>query len=554
MHKNIPTVAGVKTRFLCTITGQNATLAGYVMVDGERYAMELSQGDTLTAPSTPPGDYLYEIRCGGATVVWGHLCARPSAFPPAEDVTNIGINAEMDAETVVSLSIIFQDGPPGKDGKDGEPGPQGIPGPQGERGEKGEQGEKGDPGESPAADEVARQIVPLLASEVELIGPDAPTNTNTNYFSLGSAYLEPGVVLKEFGYRIKSNADNGMCEQPVYLGVWELSEDGVSWVKLGASSNTQAQVINTDILWAFELGEVKLSGRPLRFCLLSAREEGWRTNLLMGVRCVATTEADTYVYPNGNETAFVVKYTLRGYKTLAEKGDKGDTGEQGTKGESGEQGPQGVPGQDGESAYQIAVRNGYNGDETAWLASLKGDKGDKGDPGEGGGEGDGTHAGEGQDSIVIGKNAQATGRNSIATGYGAQATGRNSTATGYNAQATEENSTAMGHNARATGKGSTAMGRNAQARGTGSFAIGDYSYTDDSGTGILTVSYDGSGTDGSLTALILIGANSPKANELLDGEAGLAYYATAIDYSNVIKLSKLFALVKRADDLLGLLK
>ena len=39
----------------------------------------------------------------------------------------------------------------------------------------------------------------------------------------------------------------------------------------------------------------------------------------------------------------------------------------------GEQGPQGPQGDAGKSAYQIAVDNGYNGTESEWLASLKGD-------------------------------------------------------------------------------------------------------------------------------------------------------------------------------------
>ncbi len=47
-------------------------------------------------------------------------------------------------------------------------------------------------------------------------------------------------------------------------------------------------------------------------------------------------------------------------------------------------GPIGPPGESGKSAYQIAVDNGFRGDETAWLASLKGSKGDKGNPGTAG--------------------------------------------------------------------------------------------------------------------------------------------------------------------------
>ena len=41
----------------------------------------------------------------------------------------------------------------------------------------------------------------------------------------------------------------------------------------------------------------------------------------------------------------------------------------------------GGAGEPGKSAYEIAVENGFEGDEQAWLESLKGEKGDKGDAG-----------------------------------------------------------------------------------------------------------------------------------------------------------------------------
>ena len=44
----------------------------------------------------------------------------------------------------------------------------------------------------------------------------------------------------------------------------------------------------------------------------------------------------------------------------------------------------GGAGADGKSAYEIAVDNGFEGDEQAWLESLKGDKGEKGDKGDAG--------------------------------------------------------------------------------------------------------------------------------------------------------------------------
>ena len=65
-------------------------------------------------------------------------------------------------------------------------------------------------------------------------------------------------------------------------------------------------------------------------------------------------------------------------------GAKGDKGSDGLDGKDGLPGAKGVDGKDGKSAYQIAVANGFGGDEAAWLLSLKGEKGEKGDPGSGG--------------------------------------------------------------------------------------------------------------------------------------------------------------------------
>lgn len=64
-----------------------------------------------------------------------------------------------------------------------------------------------------------------------------------------------------------------------------------------------------------------------------------------------------------------------------EQGPKGNIGEQGIQGEKGAPGAQGIqgePGPSGASAYEIAVTNGFKGTEVEWLASLKGEKGDPG--------------------------------------------------------------------------------------------------------------------------------------------------------------------------------
>lgn len=43
---------------------------------------------------------------------------------------------------------------------------------------------------------------------------------------------------------------------------------------------------------------------------------------------------------------------------------------------------QGLYGKDGLSAYEVAVENGFEGSETEWLTSLKGEQGEKGDKGD----------------------------------------------------------------------------------------------------------------------------------------------------------------------------
>ena len=64
-------------------------------------------------------------------------------------------------------------------------------------------------------------------------------------------------------------------------------------------------------------------------------------------------------------------------------------------------------GEAGESAYQIAVRNGFEGDEAAWLASLKGDKGAdgaEGAKGENGADGaDGADGANGKSAYELAK-------------------------------------------------------------------------------------------------------------------------------------------------------
>ncbi|MCR5728488.1 MAG: hypothetical protein K6G24_13615 [Lachnospiraceae bacterium] len=95
----------------------------------------------------------------------------------------------------------------------------------------------------------------------------------------------------------------------------------------------------------------------------------------------------TISYTDGTKQTFTVMDGQNGENGKdgndgkGDKGDKGDTGAKGDKGDKGDTGAKGDKGDTGTtgatglSAYEIAVKNGFIGTETEWLASLKGEKG-----------------------------------------------------------------------------------------------------------------------------------------------------------------------------------
>ena len=87
----------------------------------------------------------------------------------------------------------------------------------------------------------------------------------------------------------------------------------------------------------------------------------------------------------GTETDFLE--SLKG-----EPGTNGKNGTNGKPGKDGKDGINGVDGKDGLSAYEIAVKNGYNSSEVNWLESLRGKDGINGQDGKDGSNGKDGHS------------------------------------------------------------------------------------------------------------------------------------------------------------------
>lgn len=108
-------------------------------------------------------------------------------------------------------------------------------------------------------------------------------------------------------------------------------------------------------------------------------------------------ERDTNQFKVGNGITAWNSLSYGGIKgdtgPQGEQGDPGPTGATGPTGPAGDTGPTGpagaagADGADGASAYEIAVANGFVGDETAWLASLVGADGADGAAGADGSDG-----------------------------------------------------------------------------------------------------------------------------------------------------------------------
>lgn len=81
------------------------------------------------------------------------------------------------------------------------------------------------------------------------------------------------------------------------------------------------------------------------------------------------------------------------YDLVGETGPTGPAGPAGAAGADGADGAPGADGADGASAYEVAVANGFVGNEAAWLASLVGADGADGAPGADGADGEGVPVG-----------------------------------------------------------------------------------------------------------------------------------------------------------------
>lgn len=254
----------------------------------------------------------------------------------------------------------------GKQGEQGIQGPQGEQGPQGLQGETGPQGEKGDDGKS--AYDIAKSegfsgtTEEWLASLKGADGAPGKDGKDGSSVSLKNSADECTVA----------NSDAYINKENYHIYIFRGEVDGErKFDDLGEFAIVGPQGPKGDKGDKGDKGEQGIQGE--KGDKGDKGEDGapgkdGKDGLSITAATTASTEGGTIVTFE-NASGSIGSVTVL-------------NGKDGAKGETGDKGA------DGKSAYQIAVEKGYDGgDESAWIASLKGEKGAKGDKGDTGEQG-----------------------------------------------------------------------------------------------------------------------------------------------------------------------
>ncbi len=287
--------------FNITAEGDAPAVTGGVLVNGRNVPMVVGTDSVLLIPVLPPGVYLMEVRCGGATVLYSELEVLPSPLGMVEGTVMWSVDADLTQPLPVQ-KVTLHEGPQGEPGPQGEKGEQGAPGEKGEKGDKGDKGEQGEPGKSFTYEDLTAEqksdlIAPLAYEQSILAARTGEGNTDmcVRWAQISLAH-EPGIAgeLREVAIPCRNSASTELDTAPRYLGIWYEAADG-SWPLLAISTAPASQVVGQTTVWPFA-GVEMVPGRKYRVRLLATATGTWDdTPLVLGGRGIANDSDGCYV-------------------------------------------------------------------------------------------------------------------------------------------------------------------------------------------------------------------------------------------------------------------
>ncbi len=332
-------------------------------------------------------------------------------------------------QTATLGNVIGAKGDKGDTGAQGPQGEQGIQGPQGEKGEDGADGEVGPQGPQGPAGATGQNGISIVSSVINTNGELVLTYSDTTVKNLGKVVGANGANgdngIGVVGANINTLGElvleysNGQFDTVgnVIGAQGEKGEDGdngtngIGIKKSEINSKGELVVTYTDervdnlgvVVGADGIdglkGDKGEDGKDG-----DKGEKGEKGDNGVGIEEIKITDGELSIKLTNGTTLELGN--IKGADGA--KGEKGDDGKDGVKGDKGDNGltpfindegnwqignedtgikAEGVNGAKGDSAYDIAVKNGFDGDENAWLASLKGVQGEKGETGAAGKDG-----------------------------------------------------------------------------------------------------------------------------------------------------------------------
>lgn len=268
---------------IVTETGTAPELRGALMVDGRAVRLVPSGAAALLVPVVPPGVYLMEVRCGGATVLYSELEVKPSPLPPGDEagVVQWTVNADL-TQPLAVVEVHLHEGPQGERGAQGERGEQGPQGEKGERGEQGPQGEKGDAFKfSDLTEEQRAELAQPALDALDALTEERETVVELyasagekrffagNYVVISGARVPGGELLRVVSTAMPSNImPDGSAAGTQLLVLEQRESAGAAWREVGRSvakvgEEELAEVPQPVPVWEFTGCEL-IEGQDLR--------------------------------------------------------------------------------------------------------------------------------------------------------------------------------------------------------------------------------------------------------------------------------------------------
>ncbi len=277
--------------------GTNTTLNGAVMKDSQPVPLVITGTEALV-PVLPPGLYLMEVRCGGATVLYSELEVQPSPLgASAGGQVAWAVNADL-TQPLPVVHVVLNEGPRGKQGEsapvDADFSPL-SPNPQ---------------SGTAVAQAVERQLT--SAEAVEMSTPAGNDNLTCNYVELAAAHAYDG-TLSAVSMRTAGSNYNNMTTEPIWLAVWEQAEvsppGAVAYELRGLSGNAVVQAVNQTLTWEFD--NIRLHGRRLRLVPTTDRAQTAAGAVMLRPR-VSACEDGSQCWNNGNSSDNIPQMVLAG--------------------------------------------------------------------------------------------------------------------------------------------------------------------------------------------------------------------------------------------------